>query len=195
MIIVLIEESAGNIMVVRLPHANMIVDPRFIGGERYTFSFSVNGRILTITRIDEDTGWDDFRLRAYLPTETIPDFTSTVYTYWGLDNEDVPEDTTKVNFHPSVRFIKNSAFLRCTSLVRITIPDHVTTIEKGAFYGCDSLRSIQLPRNLEFIGDAAFAGCTSLEGVFVPSFNRHTHWSWCLPTLHIIEILLRASTN
>ena len=120
MIIVSIEESEGNIMVVRLPHANMLLDPRVIKGDG-EFSFSVNGRTLTITRIDatdDDGGWLGFNLRAYLSTEDIPDFTSTVYTHWGLDGEDAPTDTTKVIFHPSVRTIQMMAFAGCRSLVQ-----------------------------------------------------------------------------
>jgi len=89
MIIIGIGRSAGNVMVVQLPHANMIVDPRFFCGSWgigcCEFSFSVNGTTLTITRIDEDGGWPaQIKIRAYMPTEDIPDFTSTVYTYWGL---------------------------------------------------------------------------------------------------------------
>ena len=66
------------------------------------FRFSVNGRTLTITRIDEDGGWYYYKLRVYLSTEDIPDFTSTVYTFHGLDYEQAPRDTTEVTFHPSV---------------------------------------------------------------------------------------------
>ena len=96
MIIIIVQASGGNtIMDVLLPHASMVVDPRIIDGWSGNYSFSVNGRILTITRTDEDEDEDEdrclpgwykkgwhckFYLRAYLPTETIPDFTSTVYT-------------------------------------------------------------------------------------------------------------------
>jgi hypothetical protein len=149
----------------------MVIDPRYIDmfGWGRKFRCSVNGRILTIARIDDDTGWDRVvYLHAYLPTETIPDFTSTVYTYWGLEDEFVPQDATKVIFHPSVTTIRGSAFDRCRSLVRVTIPDTVTSIEGYAFAKCFSLRFIRLSTNLEFIGEAAFKLCTSLEAVFLP---------------------------
>ena len=50
---------------------------------------SVNGTTLTITRNDEDEGWDwTFKLRAYNPSEeVIPDSTSTLYTYYGLNGK------------------------------------------------------------------------------------------------------------
>ena len=152
----------------------MKVDPRYISSwlrsHKYRFKFSVNGRTLTITRTDEDGGWRyDFWLRTYLPTDTIPDFTSTVYTYYGLDHEGAPYDVTEVIFAPSVTTtIKERAFYDCKSLVRITIPDHMTHIETFAFMSCDSLRFIRLSTNLVYIGYAAFYDCKSLEAVYLP---------------------------
>ena len=164
----------------------MKVDPRRRGLEEgYEFSFSVNGRTIKIPRINgdsDDEGWpideDEggfcaFRLRAYLPTEDIPDFTSTVYTYHGVRHEWVPYDVTEVIFHPSVTTIQEQAFSFCKSLVRVTIPDTVTRIEESSFHMCASLRFIRLPPNLEFIGRAAFFDCTSLEAVFPsPTLTR-----------------------
>ena len=170
-------------MVLQLLHANMIVDPRYITStccDGYQFSFSVNGRTLTITRTDRDEhedgheGWHaaDLRLRAYMPMEGIHDFTLTVYTYWGLLGEEAPKDTTEAFIHPSVNTIKDSAFYDCKSLVRVTIPDTVTRIEHHAFHYCASLIFIRLPRNLVFIGHYAFPLCISLEAVYLhPTVN------------------------
>ena len=64
MMIVRVTSSASDIMLMQLTHLNVKVDPRPIGfdeGDEHEFSFSVNGRTLTITRIDqdyEDDGWD-----------------------------------------------------------------------------------------------------------------------------------------
>ena len=172
MIIVTVPISGSNSIDVPLPHADMVPDPRGIFGLRewYKFRLSVNGRILTITRIDVDTsGWKSVLfLRAYLPTENIPDFTSTVYTYHGLLHEYAPKDTTEVIVHPSVTTIQAGAFHCCESLVRVTIPDTVTRIEYRAFLRCICLRFIQLPPNLVFIGQMAFSDCKSLEAVFLP---------------------------
>jgi len=171
--IIRIHESESNTMVVDLQHANEVIDPRHFGGD-CEFRFSVNGRTLTITRIDEDEGWDDgFGLRAYLPTENIPDFTSTVYTYWGLDRERPPEDTTVVIFHPSVTTIQPCAFFDCKYLVGVTIPDTVTRIEEYAFCGLQSLRFVRLSTNLEYIGTLAFFNCSSVEAVFLPPTVTH----------------------
>jgi len=97
----------------------------------------------------------------------IPDFTSTVYTYWGLDDEEAPPDVTEVIVHPSITTIQFMAFDECKSLVQVTIPDTVTHIGDSAFYDCDSLRFIRLSTNLQFIGEGSFNGCTSIEAVFI----------------------------
>jgi len=62
---------------------------------------------------EEDRGWHRFYyLRAYRrSTEIIPDFTSTVYTYWGLDGERAPQGTTEIIIHPSVTTVPSSNML------------------------------------------------------------------------------------
>jgi len=73
--IVYVPESDSNSIDVQLEHDDVLFDPRIIGYYKGEYSFSVKGRTLTITRTDKDEGWDGFFLRAYLPTEVIPDFT------------------------------------------------------------------------------------------------------------------------
>ena len=92
-----------------------------IGGHAYRFS--VNGTILTVTRrTDKDAGWyNTFKLRAYMPTEDIPDCTSTAYMYYDLDGEEAPRNTTEAIIHPSVTAIKRTAFYHWESLVRIAV--------------------------------------------------------------------------
>jgi len=176
----------SNSIEVQLPHANMVLDPRIIGyGSSWEgeLRFSVNGRTLTITRTAVQgkkknrrrKGWSsEFFLRAYLPTDhSIPDFTSTVYTYHGLRHERAPPNTTEVNFHPSVTTIQEDAFYRCYYLKRIRIPDTVTHIEWRAFGHCYFLRYIRLSCNLLSIGDYAFCDCESVEAVFLPLTITH----------------------
>ena len=54
------------------------------------------------------------------------------------------------------------AFLRCTSLTSITLPNSITTIGDRAFSGCTSLTSVTLPNSLTTIEHGAFDGCTGL---------------------------------
>ena len=67
-----------------------------------------------------------------------------------------------------VTTIGSQAFIHCTSLTSITIPDSVTTIGDYAFYGCTGLTSIVIPDSVIRIGESAFGGCSSLESLTIP---------------------------
>lgn len=68
----------------------------------------------------------------------------------------------------SVTCIGVGAFNGCTSLSKITIPDSVTTIGYYAFYECTSLSDITIPNSVTTIGHEAFFGCTSLTSIAIP---------------------------
>ena len=63
--------------------------------------------------------------------------------------------------------IGNSAFLGCTGLTSITIPNSVTSIGKRAFMLCRALTSITIPNSVTSIGNYAFYQCSSLTSVTV----------------------------
>ena len=96
-----------------------------------------------------------------------------MYLFHGLEDEEVPKDSTEVIIKDGVETIRNYAFSYCESLVKITIPDSVKTIGNCAFLKCTSLRFIQLPPNLQYIGLEAFSECSSLEAVYLsPTVTR-----------------------
>lgn len=63
--------------------------------------------------------------------------------------------------------IPESAFLQCTSLISIEIPENVTSIGGHAFGGCSSLKNIEIPSSVTSIGIAAFIAC-SLADIKIP---------------------------
>ena len=64
--------------------------------------------------------------------------------------------------------IAGSAFLDCTSLTSVTIPNSLTSIGISAFNGCRGLTSITIPQSVESIGYCAFSGCISLTSINIP---------------------------
>lgn len=69
----------------------------------------------------------------------------------------------------SVSSIGSFAFYGCENLEYIKLPNELKTIDENAFYGCKKISYIELPYNVEIIGKYAFYGCTSLESIYVPS--------------------------
>jgi len=78
---------------------------------------------------------------------------------------------TRITIPNSVTSIGDSAFIDCTSLTGVTIPNSVTSIGDGAFVGCTGLTGITIPDSVTSIGSSAFIGCTSLISVTFQSAN------------------------
>ena len=75
---------------------------------------------------------------------------------------------TSVVLPESVTVIDEGAFYNCSLLESVNIPAGVTRIEKDTFSGCGSLKEIELHENIEYIGQEAFYNCTSLESIKIP---------------------------
>ena len=68
-----------------------------------------------------------------------------------------------------VTAIDSSAFLECSRLASVTIPESVSDIRLGAFMGCTSLNKVNIPNSIEQIGIYAFRMCTSLTSINIPA--------------------------
>ena len=60
-----------------------------------------------------------------------------------------------------------SAFLNCTALKNVVIPDCVTEMGASAFSGCSSLENLSIGSGLTSIPDSGFSGC-GLKSLVVP---------------------------
>lgn len=68
----------------------------------------------------------------------------------------------------SVTVIGEQAFSGCAGLTSVTVPAGVTQIASGTFLGCSGLTSVFLPEGITAIGNAAFWGCGSLAKINIP---------------------------
>lgn len=82
------------------------------------------------------------------------------HTFWGCEN------LKRVTFRNPVKKITGSAFLGCTSLESIAIPEGCTEI--AGFGGCVNLKHISIPRSTTKLGDHAFSDCKQFESFVVP---------------------------
>ncbi len=64
--------------------------------------------------------------------------------------------------------IPTQAFMGCSNLTSVVIPDNITSIGYSAFDDCYALASINLPSTITFIDGAAFSDCRSLTSITLP---------------------------
>ena len=93
------------------------------------------------------------------------DDAATLARYFGSDSKvDIPAE---LGGKP-VTSIGDYAFVYCSSLTEVTIPEGVTSIGVGAFGACSSLTKVIISEGVTSIGEQAFLGCSSLTEVTIP---------------------------
>ena len=76
---------------------------------------------------------------------------------------------TEMTLPNSVTSIGDNAFEGCSGLTELTLPSSVTSIGAWAFYGCSSMAELTLPNSLESIGNNAFGWCSELTELTLPN--------------------------
>ena len=74
----------------------------------------------------------------------------------------------ELKFGGDIKYIPEKAFISCTNLTWIDLPNTVTNISTSAFKGCSRLASITIPDKVTYIGFSAFEGCSSLTSITIP---------------------------
>ena len=73
--------------------------------------------------------------------------------------------------------IGGSAFISCSWIKRVKLPDSVLNIGNSAFARCGGLTSIEMPSVVN-IGDDAFVGCSGLTSVEMPNVTSIGRWAF-----------------
>lgn len=79
--------------------------------------------------------------------------------------EYLKQDIKAVVICDGVTSIGDSAFLDCTALESVELPESLEYIDVDAFKNCTSLTSVTIPKNVTDIDAQAFDGCTALTSV------------------------------
>lgn len=69
---------------------------------------------------------------------------------------------------PKIKSIKDYAFVNCTSIENLTIPNGVEKVGLCAFEGCTNLQSVKFPTTTISLDNYSFGGCVSLVPI-IPS--------------------------
>lgn len=77
----------------------------------------------------------------------------------------IPPTITSNGYTYTVIAIDKNAFINCSHITGIDIPEGVSTIGAAAFHGCKSLNSILFPASLTDIGASSFGECSKLASV------------------------------
>ncbi len=76
---------------------------------------------------------------------------------------------TSMTIPNSVTSIGNYGVLNCSGLTSVIISDSVISIGESAFTFCSGLTSVTIPNSVTSIGKAAFRECSGLTGIIIPN--------------------------
>ncbi len=88
-----------------------------------------------------------------------------------------------VTIPDSVTKLGDSVFYGCESLSSVTLPSSITSLQHSLFFNCYSLGRVEIPGGVTNIGNAAFADCSALKSVYfkssAPSLGGPSVFSGC----------------
>ena len=81
----------------------------------------------------------------------------------------VQQTLLRVSIPNSVTTIRANAFNSCFALQSISIPNSVTGIGDNAFFNCRTLQSISIPNDVKGIWADTFNSCSALQSISIPN--------------------------
>ena len=98
-----------------------------------------------------------------------------IYQTIGVGESEIPfcaymdnEELKNIKISEGVTLISGEAFLRCSNLESVILPESLETIDAAAFAQCHSLKNVKMNKNIRCIEEYAFDECQSLETIILP---------------------------
>ena len=89
------------------------------------------------------------------------------------------KERTELKISTSIQSIGKRAFMGCTVLVRVELPESLTYLGDEAFKDCVNLEEITLPKSLPWVGKNTFEGCSKLKTVLLPrKLYKRSKWKF-----------------
>jgi Leucine-rich repeat (LRR) protein len=97
-------------------------------------------------------------------------------------------DLTHIDIPNPIETIKSAAFSGCWKLQRVKMPEtpKLKNIEYNAFGNCKALQLFNIPATVEEIGESAFSGCSTLSSITIP-INVKALKSWTFSGCEALE--------
>ena len=119
---------------------------------------------------------------------TVSVTNKTIYYHDYSGNVAIPSTVSYGDNTYSVTAIGDYAFMDCSGLIDISIPETVSSIGFYAFGNCVSLTSMELPNSVTVIDDYAFYCCKGLPEIIFPDSLAtigHFAFEYCTGLTHI----------
>ena len=132
------------------------------------FSYTYEGQTLTYTVIDEEA--KTCKTKEGSNGKWMPgnDVSGALI---------IPEKVNDGNSDYTVTSIGYLAFIHCSGLTSVKIPNTVTYIGNNAFSGCSGLTSVIIPNSVTSVGEYAFFDCSDLIKSAYPN-NIEDPFKW-----------------
>ncbi len=136
---------------------------RLNGGDITVGSSGSSGHADTWYKYAGDTEWRTVSISGTIAGGYNEDIGAEIAT---TQIPNVP-NAVALEIGTDVTSIGVDAFLDCTKLTSVTIPDSVTSIGNMAFQSCDKITSVMIPNSVTIIDSSAFWGCSGLTSVTI----------------------------
>ena len=71
-------------------------------------------------------------------------------------------------YFKNIKSVQDEAFMNCTALESIVLPNSLRDVKKEMFRGCKKLKNVTIPVGVVYIGFWAFRDCSSLTSIVIP---------------------------